>query len=61
MTAPIDDAILSAYVDGELDDARCREVEALMQHDLAVREKVQLLQEVTLMLQEAYRGEPTKH
>lgn len=51
-----EDGILVAYVDGELDEARAREVEAASARDPELRRKIELLRLSGSVAREAFRG-----
>jgi anti-sigma factor RsiW len=53
MQTPVDDILLCAYVDGELDPSTAREVEKLAAHDPAVRGRIAMFRRSRDLLQAA--------
>src|SRR3954462_4281078 len=53
MSVFIDDAMLAAYVDGELDPAQLREIDRLLTADPQARYKVRRMRETTALLRAA--------
>jgi anti-sigma factor RsiW len=58
MTARIDEELLVAYVDGELDAEAARQVEAALVNDADARRCVRELRESASLLQGAFHGKP---
>jgi anti-sigma factor RsiW len=54
ITDPLDDAVLAAYVDNEIDTVQRQQVMRAMGHDAELREKVFMMQEMNRLLRAAY-------